>query len=138
MQGAKQNGPVVTFKPTTSSLQSFVHPYNPSETVSEIKAHIEAHYSVEYSQIKLINKGKLLTDAMSAQEAKLENAVVMLVINKNTNQNANKSNSSASQEIPRIPSSFNTGMGNSSPIGFGGYSMINHPQYMSAISGAVN
>jgi hypothetical protein len=24
------------------------------------------------------------------------------------------------------------------PVGFGGYSMINHPQYMSAMSGAVN
>ena len=76
---------------------------------------------------------------MTAVEAKLENAVVMLVINKNPKDN-NKSNTntSASQAIPRIPSSFNTGMGNSSPIGFGGYSMINHPQYMSAISGAVN
>jgi len=29
-------------------------------------------------------------------------------------------------------------MGGSSPVGFGSYSLINHPQYMSAISGAVN
>lgn len=42
------------------------------------------------------------------------------------------------QTIPKMPSAFNTGMGSTSPIGFGGYSMINHPQYMSAISGAVN
>ena len=96
---------------------------------------------MEYGQIKLINKGRLLTDGMSAQEAKLENAVVMLVINKNTGATKasdNKNNSSSSQAIHKIPSSFNTGMGNSSPLGFGGYSMINHPQYMSAISGAVN
>jgi protein-S-isoprenylcysteine O-methyltransferase Ste14 len=29
-------------------------------------------------------------------------------------------------------------MGGAMPVGFGGYSMINHPEYMSAISGAVN
>lgn len=59
----------------------------------------------------------------------------MLVINKKI-EKPKKENTD--QTIPRIPSSFNTGMGGSSPIGFGAYSMINHPQYMSAISGAVN
>lgn len=29
-------------------------------------------------------------------------------------------------------------MGASMPVGFGGYSLINHPQYMSAMSGAVS
>lgn len=33
---------------------------------------------------------------------------------------------------------LNTGLGGSSPVGFGNYGIVNHPQYMSAISGAVN
>jgi hypothetical protein len=33
---------------------------------------------------------------------------------------------------------MNTGLGASSPFGVGGYSMVNHPQYMNAISGAVD
>jgi hypothetical protein len=32
---------------------------------------------------------------------------------------------------------MNTGMGSSSPIGFGGYGIMNHPEYMSAISSVV-
>ena len=59
----------------------------------------------------------------------------MLVIGKKQEK---VNNTNTDQTIPKVPSSFNTGMGMSSPLGFGGYSMINHPQYMSAISGAVN
>lgn len=59
----------------------------------------------------------------------------MLVINKKP-EPVKKNNTD--QTIPRIPSNFNTGMGGSMPVGFGGYSMINHPQYMSAMSGAVS
>lgn len=59
----------------------------------------------------------------------------MLVINKKT-EKAKKTE--VDNTIPKIPSSFSTGMGASSPVGFGSYSMINHPQYMSAISGAVD
>lgn len=59
----------------------------------------------------------------------------MLVINKKSEP---QKKNNTDQTIPRIPSSFNTGMGGSMPVGFGGYSMINHPQYMSAMSGAVN
>ena len=33
---------------------------------------------------------------------------------------------------------MSTGLGASSPFGVGGYSMVNHPQYMNAISGAVD
>ena len=33
---------------------------------------------------------------------------------------------------------MSTGLGSSSPFGVGGYSMVNHPQYMSAISSAVD
>lgn len=61
----------------------------------------------------------------------------MLVINKKTGQEK-KEVSSADQAIHKVPGSFNTGMGSSSPVGFGGYSLINHPQYMSAMSGAVS
>lgn len=59
----------------------------------------------------------------------------MLVINKKVDK---QKKDTFDQTIPKIPSSFNTGMGGTSPVGFGGYSLINHPQYMSAISGAVN
>lgn len=31
-----------------------------------------------------------------------------------------------------------TGLGSSSPFGIGGYEVVNHPQYMSAISSAVD
>lgn len=73
---------------------------------------------------------------MTALEAKLHNAVVMLVINKLPSPSP--PGNSQPQTLNRLPASFNTGMGSSSPLGFGGYSMINHPQYMSAISGAVS
>lgn len=33
---------------------------------------------------------------------------------------------------------MSTGLGASSPFGVGGYEMVNHPQYMSAISQAVD
>lgn len=33
---------------------------------------------------------------------------------------------------------MSTGLGSSSPFGVGGYEAINHPQYMSAISSAVD
>jgi hypothetical protein len=33
---------------------------------------------------------------------------------------------------------MSTGLGSSSPVGFGAYEMVNHPQYMSAISNAVD
>lgn len=33
---------------------------------------------------------------------------------------------------------MSTGLGSSSPFGVGGYEMVNHPQYMSAISSAVD
>lgn len=33
---------------------------------------------------------------------------------------------------------MSTGLGASSPFGVGGYEMVNHPQYMSAISSAVD
>ena len=75
-------------------------------------------------------------DKETSEEANLENKVVMLVINGKKVEKP--STSSSDQTIPKVPSTFNTGMGSSSPLGFGGYSMINHPQYMSAISGAVN
>lgn len=126
----------ITFKPTSATLAPYNHTYRPEETISDIKAAIEVHYEVDYAQIKLIHKGKVLADKQTAAEANLADAVVMLVINKKPQEKSNAS--SASQTIPKVPSSFNTGMGSSSPIGFGGYSMINHPQYMSAISGAVN
>lgn len=58
----------------------------------------------------------------------------MLVINKKAPTKPQPQDNT----IHKIPSSFNTGMGGSSPVGFGGYGLINHPQYMSAISGAVN
>ena len=59
----------------------------------------------------------------------------MVVIN---NKGTKPKENVGDQTIHKVPSAFNTGMGSTSPIGFGGYSMINHPQYMSAISGAVN
>ena len=59
----------------------------------------------------------------------------MLVINKKIEQ-PKKNNTD--QTIPKIPSTFNTGMGGAMPVGFGGYGIVNHPQYMSAISSAVN
>jgi len=43
---------------------------------------------------------------------------------------------SSEQAIPRT--SLSTGLGSSSPVGFGGYGIMNHPQYMSAISSAVD
>jgi hypothetical protein len=33
---------------------------------------------------------------------------------------------------------MSTGLGSSSPFGVGGYEVVNHPQYMSAISSAVD
>lgn len=59
----------------------------------------------------------------------------MLVISKQTEK---PKPTNVDNTVHKIPSSFNTGMGGGSPVGFGAYSMINHPQYMSAISGAVN
>jgi hypothetical protein len=76
----------------------------------------------------------VLADKQTCSDAKLENAVVMLVINKKAPTKPQPQDNT----IHKIPSSFNTGMGGSSPVGFGGYGLINHPQYMSAISGAVN
>lgn len=59
----------------------------------------------------------------------------MLVVNKKSDK-AQKPQ--VDNTIQKIPSSFSTGMGASSPVGFGSYGLINHPQYMSAISGAVD
>lgn len=61
----------------------------------------------------------------------------MLVINKKTDSPHKKDVPSQDQTIHKVPGTFNTGMGASMPVGFGGYSLINHPQYMSAMSGAV-
>lgn len=62
----------------------------------------------------------------------------MLVINKKAESPKKTQNlSSSEQTIQKVPGSFETGMGSSMPVGFGGYSLINHPQYMSAMSGAV-
>ncbi len=44
--------------------------------------------------------------------------------------------SSAQQVIPK--SNLNTGLGSSSPVGFGGYGIMNHPGYMSAISSVMD
>ena len=59
----------------------------------------------------------------------MENSVVMVVVSKPKRQETNVP--SVDQAIPR---NVNTGLGSSEPIGFGNYSMINNPQYMSAIS----
>ena len=44
--------------------------------------------------------------------------------------------SSKDQVVPGA--GMSTGLGASSPIGVGGYEIVNHPQYMSAISNAVD
>jgi len=43
---------------------------------------------------------------------------------------------SSAQVIPK--SNLSTGLGGTSPVGFGNYGLVNHPQYMSAISSAVD
>lgn len=77
----------------------------------------------------------MLNDKNTAAQANLENGIVMLVIGKKAEQ---PKKNTTDQTIPKIPSTFNTGMGSAMPVGFGGYGIVNHPQYMSAISGAVN
>ena len=44
--------------------------------------------------------------------------------------------SSKQQVVPGA--GMSTGLGASSPFGIGGYEVVNHPQYMSAISSAVD
>jgi hypothetical protein len=61
----------------------------------------------------------------TAEKAKLANGTVMLVINKKVDK-AKKTNESPNNSN-KVPTTLNTGMGNSSPVGFGAYSLINHP-----------
>jgi hypothetical protein len=59
----------------------------------------------------------------TSEKAKLANGTVMLVINKKVDK-LKKTNESESN---KVPTTLSTGMGGSSPVGFGAYSLINHP-----------
>jgi hypothetical protein len=59
----------------------------------------------------------------------------MVVINKKNNK-PNPNNSE--QSTPQIPETLNTGIGVSSPIGYGAYSAMNTPHYLTAISTTLN
>jgi hypothetical protein len=72
----------------------------------------------------------------TAEKAKLANGTVMLVINKKVDKEKKATESQNSSN--KVPTTLNTGMGSSSPVGFGAYGLINHPEYMSAISSAVS
>jgi hypothetical protein len=65
-----------------------------------------------------------LPDLDTAEKAKLVNGTVMLVINKKIGK-PKKSNESETNN--RVPETLSTGMGGSSPVGYGAYSLINHP-----------
>lgn len=59
---SQQPQPIITFKPTTQGYQTFISPYTSTQTVEQLKELIATHYAVEYEQIKLIFKGKVLND----------------------------------------------------------------------------
>ena len=129
----------ITVKPTSTSLQPLVHSYDANQKVLELKEKVMDHYEAQYHQVKLVFKGRVLNDNSKLADIKVTpGSVIMLVINKKADSPKKTQNLSSSQQtIQKVPGSFETGMGSSMPVGFVGYSLINHPQYMSAMSGAV-
>lgn len=129
------SGEVIKFKSTNTAHEVLELEYAGDKTVMEYKEQVKELFGYDVWNIKFVFKGKVLADKETAASLGLKNATVMMVLTKPKQENKQPV-SSSSQAIPRA--GLSTGLGGSSPVGFGNYGLVNHPQYMSAISSAVD